>query len=271
MTYGKRAPQSGKPKLAKKPPARLAEPDGRVAVLGNILGVWAHPDDESFMMAGLMAVAVSNGQKVACITATKGEAGQVDKQKHPGILGHIRAKELEKALEILGVKEHHWLGYVDGQCHQVDDNEAIAKVAKYIRQYQPDTIVTFPPDGITGHDDHKAASRWARGAIKKIGSKAKLYYAVDTQENYDQYFKEIDEKFNIYFNIDKPVLMHRAKCDLVLDLPQDAKHKKMLALKAQETQTEGMFKKFGEELFEKALGIEAYVLADAKNSAKWPF
>lgn len=270
MIYGKRAPQSGKPKIAKKRPARPAKPDGRVAGLGSILGIWAHPDDESFMMAGLMALAVANGQKVACITATKGEVGQVDKAKHPGVLGEIRAKELEKALEILGVKEHHWLGFIDGQCHKVPDLEAIKKVAFYIEKYQPDTIITFPPDGITGHDDHKAASRWAHGAIKHIGSKAKLYYAVDTQENYDHYFKEIDEKFNIYFNIDKPVLLKRAKCDLVLDLPEDAKHKKMLALKAQATQTEGMFAQFGEELFASALGIEAYVLADSKNPAKWP-
>lgn len=243
---------------------------GDVRKLGTILGVWAHPDDESFMTAGLMAAAVANGQSVVCITATKGEAGQYDKAKHPGKLGDIRAKELEDALKILGVKNHFWLGYHDGHCHEVSDEEGTAKVLKFIEKYQPDTIVTFPPDGITGHDDHKAASRWARLAIAKSRRPITLYYAVDTQENYDEFFKQIDEKFNIYFNIDHPVLVPREKCDICFYLPEELRVKKMKALKAMVTQTEGMFKEFGEQLFIDALRAETFVLADAQNPAKWP-
>lgn len=239
--------------------------------LGTILGVWAHPDDESFMMAGLMAAAAENGQTVACITATKGEAGQFDPAKYTAeTLGETRAQELQSAFKILGVKNHHWLGYKDGHCHEVDDKEAVRKIYTYIKKVQPDTIITFPPDGLTGHDDHKAVSRWARQAIRQSGRKITLYYAVDTKEKYDQYFKEIDEKFNIYFNIDEPVLVPLAKCDLVFNLSTEQAKKKMRALKAMTSQTEGMFKQFGEQLFIDTSDVETFVKADSKDPSRWP-
>ena len=46
-----------------------------VRSLGTILGVWAHPDDEAYLSAALMALAVQNGQRVVCVTATRGELG----------------------------------------------------------------------------------------------------------------------------------------------------------------------------------------------------
>ena len=46
-----------------------------VAELGTILGIWAHPDDEAYLSAGLMALARDNGQRVVCVTATRGELG----------------------------------------------------------------------------------------------------------------------------------------------------------------------------------------------------
>ena len=52
--------------------------DDDVPVLGSILGVWAHPDDEAYLSAGLMAVAVEAGHHVCCVTATRGELGFPD-------------------------------------------------------------------------------------------------------------------------------------------------------------------------------------------------
>src|SRR3990170_4015266 len=51
--------------------------------LGTILGVWAHPDDETYLTAGLMARAVRNGSRVVCITATRGEGGSMDEEGWP--------------------------------------------------------------------------------------------------------------------------------------------------------------------------------------------
>lgn len=45
--------------------------------LGTILGVWAHPDDETYLMAGLAARAVRSGSRVVIVTATRGEGGPI--------------------------------------------------------------------------------------------------------------------------------------------------------------------------------------------------
>src|SRR6478609_2030889 len=51
--------------------------------LGTLLGVWAHPDDEAYMTAGLMSMARSAGHRVVVATATKGEAGTDDPRAWP--------------------------------------------------------------------------------------------------------------------------------------------------------------------------------------------
>ena len=49
-----------------------------VRTLGTILGVWAHPDDEAYLSAGVMAMATRAGSRVVCVTATRGELGSTD-------------------------------------------------------------------------------------------------------------------------------------------------------------------------------------------------
>ena len=84
------------------------------------MSVWAHPDDESFLAAGVLAAAVRNGQSVICVTATRGEEGFQNTDKWPADkLSDIRTAELEAALKILGIHEHHWLNYRDGRCCDV--------------------------------------------------------------------------------------------------------------------------------------------------------
>src|SRR5258705_289102 len=111
-----------------------------VSSLGTILGVWAHPDDETYLSAGLMASAVRNGQRVVCVTATRGEAGSWDEERWPSDrMGAIREQELNECLSILGVSEHHWLDYIDAECADVDPREAIDRVAAFIDDVRPDT------------------------------------------------------------------------------------------------------------------------------------
>jgi len=98
-----------------------------VAALGTILGVWAHPDDEAYLSGGLMALARDNGQRVVCVTATRGERGTPDPVAWPPErLAEERTRELARCLSILGVEEHHWLGYRDGGCAGADHDPAVA-------------------------------------------------------------------------------------------------------------------------------------------------
>ena len=55
----------------------LASPGDAVA-LGVVLGIWAHPDDEAYLSAGLMALARRAGNRVVCVTMTPGEHGTDD-------------------------------------------------------------------------------------------------------------------------------------------------------------------------------------------------
>src|SRR5438046_2973350 len=112
-----------------------ADPAAR---LGTILGVWAHPDDETYLSAGLMAAAARSGGRVVCVTATRGERGSWDEERWPSAtLGDVREDELLRSLAILGVSDHRFLGYADGQCADVATDEAIAKVAAVIEEVRP--------------------------------------------------------------------------------------------------------------------------------------
>jgi LmbE family N-acetylglucosaminyl deacetylase len=153
--------------------------------LGTIFGVWAHPDDETYLSAGLMARAVRAGDRVVCITATRGELGSPDEERWPSgaPLAAVRTAEMEVALAQLGVTEHHWLDYPDGGCADVDQDEALRRVTALMDDVQPDTVLTFGPDGMTGHTDHQAVSRWATEAFARVGKPgAALGYATHTPD-----------------------------------------------------------------------------------------
>ena len=51
--------------------------------LGTLLGIWAHPDDETYLSAGLMARRSVDGRRVVCVTATRGEGGSMDEERWP--------------------------------------------------------------------------------------------------------------------------------------------------------------------------------------------
>ena len=92
-----------------------------VRALGTIMSIWAHPDDEAYLCGGLMAAATDAGSRVVCVTATRGELGVTDPVRWPpDRLAGIREIEMAECMRILGVSEHHWLGYPDGGCESVD-------------------------------------------------------------------------------------------------------------------------------------------------------
>lgn len=231
---------------------------------GTILGVWAHPDDETYLSAGIMADARRSGDRVVCVTATRGEGGSWDEQRWPSAtLGQVRDAELMRSLAALGVDEHIWLDYPDGGCAAVDDLEGIERVAAIVADVRPDTILTFGPDGMTGHTDHQAVSRWATGAFARAAAPGtRLHYATQVQEWVDRWY-DIFQKFDVFFAGGPPVV---AREELSIDYPlaPDLLELKLKAIEEHVSQVEGMLEAFGEDVFRESMNAEFYRLAAFK-------
>lgn len=244
--------------------------DFDVSSLGVIMGIWAHPDDETMSIGGLSSIAAAQGQRVVCVTATKGEAGIQDPARWPPeALASIREQEMAKGLEILGIKQHYWLDYSDGKCAEVPEAEAVEKLQQLIAVHNPDTIITFPPDGLTGHPDHAAVSRWARQAAALGASHAAVYFAVSTTESFDEYLRELDEQFNIFFATDNPVFIPEQVCDVHLSLPEEAIAKKVRVMEAMPSQYAAWIESIGPEKLTQSLASESLVKADRMDEF-WP-
>ncbi len=147
--------------------------------LGTILGVWAHPDDEGYLSGGIMAAAARDGRRVVCVTATRGEAADPERWP-PADLAKIREAEIAACMEILGVADHRFFDYPDGGCAAADADEAADRIATIVDEVRPDTVLTFGPDGMTGHPDHIAVSDWTARAVARAGTGAALYFATKT-------------------------------------------------------------------------------------------
>ena len=223
--------------------------------LGTVLMIWAHPDDETYLAGGLSAVLTDAGQRVVCITATRGEAGA------PGSAAAlrdeivaVRTAELEDALRILGVEEHHWLDYPDGGCADVDADSAAARIAGVLHDVRPDTVVTFGPDGFTGHPDHRAVSRWTDLAITRTSRPPRVLHAVTREAVVD---RELDEDFGV-FEWGRPRVCPDDELDVLLQLDGVLLDRKVDALLSQRSQTGGLVEAVGLGRFRAWVASESF-------------
>lgn len=222
-----------------------------VTELGTILGVWAHPDDEAYLSAGLMAAAVDAGQRVVCVTATRGGLGGDEAE---------RTAELAASLAVVGVTEHHWLPYRDGHCADIPDRYAVPRIAALIRAVRPDTVVTFGPEGMTGHPDHRAISRWTVAAFGSAAPPgARLLLATKTA----QYVEQVGPLYAPYDVFGPGTPPRTVPADLAVDhwLAGAALERKVAALTAQRSQTAGLIAALGPVAYAGAVVEECFVLA----------
>jgi LmbE family N-acetylglucosaminyl deacetylase len=220
--------------------------------LGTILGVWAHPDDEAYLSAGLMARAVAQGRRVVCVTATRGEAGFPDHDTRTITeRAALREAELAACLRVLGVTEHHWLDYFDGQCDRVDPDEAAAKIAAIIDEVQPDTVLTFGPDGMTGHVDHIAVSRWTTLAVRNRydADTARLFYATKTQGWADRFMAAVDPLTVMMVEDAAPPASPPSDLAITYVLDDDLNDRKVEALLCQSSQIDSLVEQTGLPVF----------------------
>jgi LmbE family N-acetylglucosaminyl deacetylase len=223
--------------------------------LGTILSIWAHPDDEAYLCGGTMAMASAAQSRVVCVTATRGELGVTDPTRWPPEqLPTIREAELAECLRLLGVTEHRWLGYPDGGCASVDADAAIQQIAEIIREVVPDSILTFPPDGQTGHPDHIAVQRWTAEAVRRTGI-GTLHVVANTQEWLDEHLAQWIELGAI---VGDPPVAWIGPLSIDLALTGEFLDRKYAALAAQASQTEALRAVIGEERYREIIRVERF-------------
>jgi LmbE family N-acetylglucosaminyl deacetylase len=138
-------------------------------MFGRLLAMFAHPDDESYGPAGTIREAAAlPGGKVRIVTATRGEAGSlgISRSYGPDGLARVRQGELFAAARLLEA-EVVLLGWPDKGIGALAAESAVAQLVREIRLFRPDSVLTFHPNGLSGHPDHIAMTALVGEAIRR--------------------------------------------------------------------------------------------------------
>jgi LmbE family N-acetylglucosaminyl deacetylase len=142
----------------------------------RLLGVFAHPDDETICAGGTLAKYASAGADVRVVCLTKGGAGQIRDASAAtrATLTAARERELHAAGKHLGLTETRCLDYPDGELAHIDRQILIELASGMLGELDPDVVITFGPDGFSGHPDHVAVGAAVTAACYQRLSSASI-------------------------------------------------------------------------------------------------
>lgn len=148
---------------------------GAALLKTDLLGVFAHPDDETGMAATLARYAHGRGAVIAHVYCTRGEGGGNMVGTHWGpSLGVLREAELRDCLAALGVRYAYFLDQLDwaytesatATLQKWDRERALEHLVRLIRSLRPEVILTMNPAPNPGqHGHHQAAGILATEAF----------------------------------------------------------------------------------------------------------
>ena len=151
-----------------------------------ILAVFAHPDDER-VIGPLLSRLAREGRETHLVIATDGAKGVRDFAKIPAGpgLAAARTKEALCAASRLGVRKLHILGLPDGGLASFDVLGRLRTgLAAIIDSVKPAAIITFGPEGGTGHPDHRLVGNVTTQIVQSDARYAKidlLYASLPTE------------------------------------------------------------------------------------------
>ena len=142
----------------------------------RLLGIFAHPDDETLCAGGTFAKYASAGAEVRVVSLTKGGAGQIRDASTAtrSTLRAVREKELDAAGTELGLTETRCLDYPDGGLSEIDSQVLVRLVSELLSEIDPDVVITFGPDGFSGHPDHVAVGAAVTAACFEMRAAASI-------------------------------------------------------------------------------------------------
>ena len=207
---------------------------------GPVLSSWGHPDDGDVAAGGFMAMSARTGAEVVSLTATLGEEGSLDWDEWPpDQMGSTRLEEQRTASAILGVKDTRFLGYPDGRLHEVPFEDGVNAILSVMLDVQPRVVLTYGPDGLTGHRDHQVISAWTSAAyllaLRQGLPRGHLLYATATPE-WVAHIRPLLEQANAMYGPDFPYVTPRRQLALDLWLEDDIFDLKMAAVVAHHSQ-----------------------------------
>lgn len=154
----------------------------------NIIAFFAHPDDETMLAGGTLALLAQTGARVDYLCATRGEGGEVGEPPlcSPKELGEVRERELVCAVQNLGARSLTFLGYEDpriGPDEQLfpytdDMTTLVGHVATSIRQFEADVVITHGSNGEYGHPAHVLTFQAAIIAVRSFEEHHPLLFTV---------------------------------------------------------------------------------------------
>ncbi len=155
------------------PPVEL--PEGAAFLKADILGIFAHPDDETGAATTLATYALQQGKSIAIVYCTRGEGGGNAVGTQSGTaLGILREAELRSALSRLGVRSAWFLDAEDFaytedlriSLERWDHLDRLQRLVRLVRALRPEVIVTQDPAPRPGqHGNHQAAGVMALEAF----------------------------------------------------------------------------------------------------------
>ena len=143
--------------------------------------VFAHPDDEAFGPAGTIAH-FAKTRDVYIICATNGDSDPQFTKHKTDVLRQIRPQELIASSKILGVKDVIFLNFKDGSLNNNSYHKLADALRRELEKLDPDTLLTYASNGISGHLDHVAVSLVTTYVFYRMPGITKIMYLLELEE-----------------------------------------------------------------------------------------
>ncbi len=164
IAFGQTAPSSGL--------ADIKQSFKKLNVLGSVLYIAAHPDDENTRL--LAYLAQEKHYRTGYLSLTRGDGGQnLIGNEQSELLGLIRTQELLAARKMDGAEQFFTrandFGFSKGPEETLkiwDKEKVLGDMVWVIRKFRPDVMICrFPTDGRGGHGHHTSSAILAEEAF----------------------------------------------------------------------------------------------------------
>jgi LmbE family N-acetylglucosaminyl deacetylase len=133
----------------------------------RLVGVFAHPDDDVYSIGGSLALE-RDRIEVTLVFCTSGDAGPIwiDGVER-GNLGPVREREQAASMAALGIDaDVRFLRHPDYHLPEVPFEVLVGQILEVLSEVRPELVVTFGPEGWSGHHDHSRAGEATDAAFE---------------------------------------------------------------------------------------------------------